>query len=82
MLKKANQFIHLESSFPGIISQIKLYMGMDRDFEQLCHDFEEVVDNINILEHPKVYKTKSIQSKIKYLKRLKDELKADIECFI
>jgi hypothetical protein len=73
---------NLNKTFPDIIRNIKVYMGMDHDFEKICHEFEEITETAKILEKTDSKKLDKIKTQISMYKQLQSELKNEIESFI
>ena len=73
---------NLTTSFPNIIDTIKLYMGMDKDFERLCKDFEELSETIQHLENTEPETLIKMKARISKYKHLRLELVNEITSFV
>jgi len=73
---------NLNTAFPNIIDTIKVYMGMDKDFEQLCKDFEELSETIRQLESTEPNNLIKMKARISKYKYLRLELANEITSFV
>ena len=73
---------NLNTAFPNLINTIKLYMGMDKDFEQLCKDFEELSETIRHLENTDPETLIKMKTRISKYKHLRLELVNEITSFV
>ena len=81
-MKQTITFTFLEQSFPEMIRTIKVYIGMNQDFERLCKDFEEVSETLQLLRRATHTSKGYLQSQIESNVQLQKELKFEIESFI
>lgn len=82
MEKSILHFRHLMESFPQIKRMIKVYIGMDQDFERVCMDFEEVSMTLHYLENAKGISSGMFKQHISEYRQLKEELSKEIKDFI
>lgn len=77
-----SNLVYLKKALPDLIRDIKVYTGMDNDFEKLCQDYEELTDTINYLEEKGDGNFKLIKIQVTQHKLLQTELLNEIINFI
>ena len=82
MHASTSEIANLKNTFPDLIKMIKVYMGIDHDFEKLCHEFEEISETIKILEKTDAKTLDKIKTQINMYKQLQSELKKEIANFM
>lgn len=73
---------NFKRTFPDILDTIKKYVGMDKDFERLCSDFEEMSQLINYLENADRDTFNKVKNQIFKYKQIQTEIINEINNFI
>ena len=74
--------VNLKKALPDIIREIKVYAGMDPDFEKLCKDYEELTDAIKFIESNDSDNYNIIRIELVRLKQLQTEIFNEVQNFI
>ena len=74
--------VSLKKALPALIRDIKVYIGMDNDFEKLCQEYEYLTDTINHIEKNSDDEYNIIRMQLAQFKQLQAELICEIKDFI
>jgi hypothetical protein len=76
------ELVNLEKTLPDLIRVIKVYTGMDNDFDKLCCDYEELTNSIIYIKERGDGNHRTIKNQLVQYEQLQSELLIEIINFI